>query len=135
MGGSRARSRGARTVAVGSAVLGWLGTNVVLGYVVAVPLGISLLLVHYMQATLWNTGEAPIEDDEVVSSGIFMVTALVLLGAALLSNLAWRGRPILRRLPSALFWSFSGVLLVTPFLVLLLGELTVNQFFGRGVLW
>lgn len=115
--------------------MGWLGTNVVLGYLLAVPLGGSLLLVQYVRADLWNSGAAPIEDDEVVSSGVFMVMALVLLGAALLSNRAWRRLPTLQRLPAALFWSTSGALLVGPFLVLLLGEVPVNQFFGRGVLW
>jgi len=82
-------------------------------------------------------GPSPLDDDgEVMASVlILVVVAGPLVLAAVLVNRAVRRRLALRGPWAAALWSAAAAILLAPMAVFYLGELTVSQMLGKGLLW
>ena len=77
----------------------------------------------------YHQAEAEAGAAVAVLGGGLLITAAVLANRALQRRLELRGRPAFA------YWAATAAVLLTPFLYFWLGELTVPEMLGKGLLW
>lgn len=113
----------------------WFVTNVVLAYLLLYPLALGELAVrHFLAVALDGPWSPFVNDPGDLQASVY---GFVVFGLPLLALAAVVNRRLHRSVggPAALFWPATVALLIAPFVISGLSDLTVLEMFGKGVLW
>jgi hypothetical protein len=116
--------------------LTWLLANLAIGYFAAVPLLMVVVFGYYVRAKVWGTVASPFSDGEAdVGVLAILVPAVPLAFAAVVVNRLLCRRLGLTGRAAVAFWTGTVLVLLAPFTVFALSDLTIPQMFGRGLFW
>jgi hypothetical protein len=116
--------------------LTWLLANLTIGYLASFPLLMVVVFGYYVRAKVWGTVASPFRDGEAdVGVLVILGTATPLAFAAVAVNRLLRRRWGLAGRAAVAFWAITALVLLAPFTVFALSDLTVPQMLGRGLLW
>lgn len=98
----------------------WVAYNLALGYFIAYPLTVAVVLSYYVRAKVWGTVAAPFHAAEATAAvAVMVVMGGTLIVTSVLVNRALRRR--LRALPALGFWPAAVAIQLAPFTWFLLG--------------